>query len=152
VGGELWCYTCCVPGGRYLNRLLDQSLLRPRLMHWANHHYGLKGYLHWGLNHYAPDQDPFERSVVTQSGDKKLPAGDTHIVYPGSDGPWSSMRLEAMREGIEDYELLARVAAKDAAAARRIVRRVFRGFADYTEQVPAFRRSHVRLLETASGL
>jgi len=34
-GDELWCYTCCVPGGRYLNRLLDQSLLRPRLMHWG---------------------------------------------------------------------------------------------------------------------
>ena len=151
VGDELWHYTCCFPGGKYLNRLLDQSLLRPRLLHWGNYVYDLKGYLHWGLNHYRHDQNPFEQSVVGHGGDNKLPAGDTHVVYPGADGPWSSMRLEAMREGIEDYELLCGVAARDRARADRIARRVFRGFTDYTEDVAAFRRAQASLLEAADA-
>jgi len=150
AGDEIWHYTCCVPGGPYLNRLLDQPLLCPRLLHWGNHLYDLKGYLHWGLNHYRPEQDPFEQSVTGPPG-HRLPAGDTHVVYPGTDGPWSGMRLEAMREGIEDYELLAQVARRDRKLADRICRRSFRGFSDYTRDVAAFRRAHRKLLEAADG-
>lgn len=146
-GDEIWHYTCCVPGGRYLNRLLDQSLLRPRLLHWGNYFYDLDGFLHWGLNH---GRQPFEMSVVGHGGNNKLPAGDTHTVYPGTDGPWSSMRFEAMREGLEDYELLLQVAEKDRKLADRITRQVFRGFADYTEDVGVFRKAHARLLRAAS--
>lgn len=152
LGDELWHYTCCAPGGRYLNRLLDQSLLRPRLLHWGNYFYDLKGYLHWGLNHYRPDQNPFEQSVVWHSGSSKLPPGDTHIVYPGADGPWSSMRFEAMREGIEDYELLLRLASLEKRLADRLTRQVFRGFADYTEDIRTFRRTHIRLLTALSSV
>jgi hypothetical protein len=146
AGDELWHYTCCFPGGQYLNRLLDQSLLRPRLLHWGNYFYDLKGFLHWGLNHYRPEQNPLEMSVVGHGGNNKLPAGDTHIVYPGADGPWSSMRFEAEREGCEDYELLLALARKNRKAADRIARQVFRGFADYTEDVAVFRKAHLQLL------
>jgi len=152
AGDELWHYTCCFPGGKYLNRLLDQSLLRPRLLHWGNYRYDLKGFLHWGLNHYRSDQDPFEQSVVGHGGKNKLPAGDTHVVYPGRGAPWSSMRFEAEREGIEDYELLLQVAGKDKALADGITRRVLRGFADYTEDPATFRRAHAKLLAAASKL
>ena len=151
IGDEIWHYTCCVPGGKYLNRLLDQSLLRPRLLHWGNYVYDLTGFLHWGLNHYRPEQNPFEQSVVGHGGTNKLPAGDTHIVYPGTDGPWSSMRFEAMREGIEDYELLRRVASGNRKRADAIARQVFRGFADYTEDAALFRRTHAKLLEAADA-
>ena len=119
------------------------------LLHWGNYFYDLTGFLHWGLNHYRSDQDPFEQSVVGHGGKNKLPPGDTHIVYPGSDGPWSSMRMEAMREGIEDYELLMALADKDRRAADRITRRVFRSFTDYTEDVPAFRRARAALLKAS---
>ena len=32
LGDKVWFYTCCFPGGPWLNRLLDQELLRPVLM------------------------------------------------------------------------------------------------------------------------
>jgi len=49
-GYEVWFYTCCAPTGKYLNRFIDYSLAKVRLLHWANYLYGSPGYLHWGYN------------------------------------------------------------------------------------------------------
>jgi len=147
VGDTVWFYTCCFPGGPWLNRLLDMELLRPALFGWAAARFRLHGFLHWGLNHYRPGQDPFQQSVVGHGGETKLPAGDTHIVYPGADGPWSSVRLEAQREGVEDYELLRRL---DPARAQALIEPVLRGFDDYTKDAAAFRAARRALLEAAS--
>jgi hypothetical protein len=84
------------------------ELLRPALFGWAAARFGLDGFLHWGFNHYGRGQDPFQQSVVGHGGGNFLPAGDTHIVYPGTGGPWSSLRLEAQREGFEDYNFFCR--------------------------------------------
>ena len=136
LGDRVWFYTCCAPGGPWLNRLLDMELLRPALFGWASALFRLDGFLHWALNHYRPGQDPFQQSVVKHSATNSLPAGDTHIVYPGAGGPWSSVRLEAQREGFEDLELLRRL---DKKTANRIIRKAIRGFDDYTKNVKSFR-------------
>ena len=107
--------------------------------------FDLQGYLHWALNHYKSDQDPFEQSVVKHGSSTHLPAGDTHIVYPGKDGPWSSLRLEAQREGFEDLELFLQLKQRDPSAADRIVRKVITGFNRYTKD-PAVLRSARRQL------
>jgi len=147
LGDQVYFYTCCFPGGPWLNRLLDMELLRPALFGWAAARFGLDGFLHWGLNHYKEDQDPFEQNVVAHGGDNFLPAGDTHIVYPGPDGPWSSVRLEAQREGCEDYELLHRL---DPEQAQAIIRPVLRGFDDYTKDIAAFRAARRAVLEATA--
>ena len=147
LGDRVWYYTCCSPGGPWLNRLLDQELLRPALLGWAGALFGLDGFLHWGLNHYRADQDPFAKSVVPHGGNHFLPAGDTHVVYPGADGPWSSLRLEAQREGFEDLELLRVLGRRDPRAAARIVRRAVRSFDCYTRDVRVFRAARRALLK-----
>ena len=68
-----------------------------------------------------------------------LPSGDLNIVYAGTDGPWPSLRLEAMRQGIEDLELLRLLRAKSPEKAKALVRRVVRGFGDYSSEVPLYR-------------
>ena len=146
LGDEVWHYTCCFPGGPYLNRLLDGELLRPCLLHWGNARYDLPGFLHWGLNHYKPDQDPFRQNVVDHGGGNSLPAGDTHVVYPGADGPWSSMRFEAQREGAEDYELLRILRQKAPRRAAAVLRKVIRSFKEYTLDVKVFRKARRELL------
>jgi len=147
LGDKVWFYTCCAPGGPWLNRLLDQELLRPALYGWAAALFDLDGFLHWGLNHYRHDQNPFEQSVVGHGGSSKLPAGDTHVIYPGDREPWSSLRFEAQREGTEDFELFRILKQRDARRADAIVRRAIRGFDDYTKDVKAFRRAKKSLLE-----
>ena len=139
-----------MPGGPWLNRLLDMELLRPALLGWAAARFDLQGFLHWGLNYWRHDTDPLTRSVVPHSGGKSLPAGDTHVVYPGPDGPWSSLRFEAQREGLEDYELLRKLREEAPARAGRIIARVLRGFDEYTKDPRMLRRAR-RAVLTALG-
>jgi len=150
LGDRVWFYTCCSPGGPWLNRLLDQELLRPALLGWFAALRGLDGFLHWGLNHYRDDQDPFQRSVVPHGGSRCLPAGDTHLVYPGESGPWSSLRLEAQREGFEDYELLKRLLEGSPRSAARVIAMAIRRADDYVKDVGAFRAARRALLKALS--
>jgi len=142
-GAELWFYTCCHPVGRYPNRFLDQSLLKVRVLHWLNYLYDLKGYLHWGLNHFGSDR-PYTQAGVSQG----LPLGDRAIAYPGQNGLVGSLRFSAQRDGIEDFEYLwmlqneldkiKRKVGKEAAWLNprqrplELCRRVIWSFHDYT--------------------
>jgi len=153
-GDRIWFYTCCFPGGPWLNRLLDMELIRPVLLGWAAALYRLDGFLHWGLNHYRKDQNPFEQSIVANwgGGNNSLPAGDTHVVYPGTDGPWSSLRFEAQREGLEDLELLRRLQEEKPRLAAAILRPVVQGFSQYTKETAVLRRARRRLWSAVSAL
>jgi hypothetical protein len=152
-GDTIWFYTCCAPSGFHLNRFIDTELLRTRLLHWGNWRYRLDGYLHWGLNQVIPEQDPFENTTPPHGPyhSFNLPPGDSHIVYPGTDGPWSSVRFEAMAAGIEDYELLRAVAARDEALADSICEQLVRTFTDYDASVAGFEAAHRRLLDAAGA-
>jgi len=149
IGDRVWFYTCCFPGGPWLNRLMDMELLRPALLGWGAALFHLDGFLHWGLNQYREDQDPFKMSVIPNwmGGGNSLPPGDTHVVYPGDGTPWSSVRFESQREGIEDLELLRLLELKNARQASAIVRSVIRGFDDYTKDMDRFRAARRRMLQ-----
>ena len=123
------------------------ELLRPALLGWGAALFGLEGFLHWGLNHYRPNQDPFEQSVVDHGGSNCLPAGDTHIVYPGSGRPWSSLRLEAQREGCEDYELIRQLQQRSPKGAAAAIRMALQRFDRYTRKTEAFRAARRAVLE-----
>ncbi|MFW6163920.1 MAG: glycoside hydrolase domain-containing protein, partial [Planctomycetota bacterium] len=111
--GEFWYYICCHPyGDVYPNRFLDYPLAAVRVLHWINFACDLPGYLHWGLNHWR--NDPFGTPT------DRLPPGDTHVIYPGADGPLSSLRWEIQRQSIEDYEYLHLLATKTAALKKRL--------------------------------
>lgn len=105
----VWCYYCCGPRGKYLNRLLDTPLAKLRMGGWLFYRFGFGGFLHWGYNYWYRSQtreliDPF---AVTDGC--KWPGwayGDTHVVYPGVDGPIDSMRWEIFAESLQDYQLL----------------------------------------------
>jgi hypothetical protein len=152
-GDTLWFYTCCNPTGFYLNRLIDNELLRTRLLHWGNWRYRLDGYLHWGLNKVIDIQDPFENTCPPHGPyhNFHLPPGDSHIIYPGDDGPWSSVRFEAMASGIEDYELLRAVAVRNERLADEICLQLVRSFTDYDATVEKFDTVHLQLLEAAGN-
>ena len=153
-GDTVWFYTCCFPGGHYMNRLLDMPLLRTRLLHWGNYRYDLKGFLHWGFNMYRANQDPFEENCPAHGADGKdnLPAGDTHIAYPGPDGPWSSVRLEAQGRGAEDFELLMILAERNKRLADDITALCVRSFKSFTEDPEVFDTAHRKLLDAVLRL
>ncbi|OPH57711.1 hypothetical protein BC351_04135 [Paenibacillus ferrarius] len=154
LGETVWFYTCWNPGGHYLNRFLDIPLLKTRYLHWGNYKYGLKGYLHWGFNMYLDNQDPFELTcpyLAPGVHAKRVPSGDTHIVYPDAEGPMLSMRLEAMRLGVEDYELLQLLAGVNKPLADEILQSCFFSFTGVETNSVNFDLAHRRLLEAVSA-
>lgn len=147
-GGQAWFYTCVYPQGRYLNRFIDQPLVKTRLLHWFNYRHNLAGFLHWGGNFWGPS--PFENvQRVINDNHTLLPAGDNAVVYPASaaDTVLSSVRLEAMREGIEDYELLRALGARDPARAQALAESAIPHVNDYIRDTIEFRKLERRLLE-----
>lgn len=82
--------------------------------------YKISGYEFWGVDWYT--WDPLEwgtHSVISQTetpGNVKrtrYPNGDGYILYPGKkyglDTPIPSVRSEALRDGVEDYEYYAKL-------------------------------------------
>lgn len=149
LGDTIWFYTCCCPGGHYLNRFLDGALLRTRYLHWANFLYNLPGYLHWGLNHYECTDDPFSGHAgsINSLSITALPCGDSHIVYPLGKQVLRSVRFEAMRAGCEDYEILRLLEEKDKEQVDTIVKSGVQSFTQYNEDADQFDAVYCRLLE-----
>ncbi|MEK7404606.1 MAG: DUF4091 domain-containing protein [Acidobacteriota bacterium] len=152
-GGQAWFYTCISPQGRYLNRFIDYSLVKVRLLHWFNYRHQFTGFLHWGGNYWGPT--PF-LNVQTVINDNRtlLPAGDNAIVYPypEKNTVLSSIRLEAMREGIEDYELLAALGKADPARTRELAQAAIPNINDYVRDAASFRRLQAKLLGVGEAL
>ena len=149
-GGQAWFYTCLFPQGRYLNRFIDYPLLKTRLLHWFNFRYDFTGFLHWGGNYWAAD--PYGNvEPAIEDGKEVLPAGDAFITYPWREknSIHSSIRLEAMREGIEDYELLHALAATNPDKARQLAAKAVPDPTGYIRDVSAFRGLQRELLGTA---
>ncbi|HVP10272.1 MAG TPA: glycoside hydrolase domain-containing protein [Phycisphaerae bacterium] len=149
AGDGVWVYACLMPGGPWINRLLDQERLRPLYVGWALTKYDLAGFLHWGLNHYSSAVDPLAQSVIPwgKGPPDFLPAGDSHVIYPGKDGPLSGQRFEAQRIGMEDAELLRVLKLRDPEKAQAIISRVFRAFDDYEKDTVAYRAARRDLLK-----
>jgi len=76
-----------------------------------------------------------------------LPPGDSYIVYPTPRGVLDSMRWETVRDGIEDYELLELLRAKDAGKAEQICSLLIHGFDKYDLDVNHLRAARLKLLE-----
>lgn len=99
-GGLMLWYVCCNPP--IPNTFLHSPLPEARLHGWLTHALGLDGFLRWAFCLWTPDP---ARRVSWRA--PEWPAGDMYFVLPGPDGaPVETLRYEALRAGIQDYELL----------------------------------------------
>lgn len=72
-----------------------------RIVSWIAAAHDLDGWLRWSYNSWP--HDVFENPVF------RYPQGSEYFVYPGEEGPLSSIRWELLREGIGEFELLQQV-------------------------------------------
>jgi hypothetical protein len=147
-GKQAWFYTCLSPKGEYANRFIELPLLKTRYIHWLNFRYNIPGYLHWGLNQWR--HDPWGEQTSINYAGNILPGGDSWIIYPKDGKLLSSVRYEAMRDGIVDYELLKMLEAKNPEKAREIAGKVIFGFDRYDNNVDAFRKHRREVMELLS--
>jgi hypothetical protein len=145
LGDELWFYTCMYPQGEFANRFIELPLWKTRILHWINFKYGITGYLHWGYNSW--NSNPFKNIGYEGS---KMPDGDPWVVYPGVDGPLDSIRFEAMRDGVADYELLCILKDIDEPSAMKLASKLVLKIDKYNCNVKSFRQTRHELLEALS--
>ena len=77
----------------------------------------------------------------------KWSGGDSFIIYPGKKNTnVPSIRLAAMRDGINDYKLLESVARIDPAQAQRFVDQLIQKIDQYNMDIPHFRTLRKEML------
>jgi len=148
-GKEVWFYTCLAPQENYANRFIQQPLIKTRILHWINYKYAIPGYLHWGLNKWRVE-DPFKMTSVMNYAGNTLPSGDFAVLYPGKGKLLSSIRLEAMRDGIVDYELLKMLEQKNPDKAKELAGKIVFRFNHYDINILHFREIRRQILELLS--
>lgn len=135
-GASLWWYVYGSETQRYTpNVLIDKPTTEPRLMGWLAAREGVEGFFYRALNGWdrtgavqSPWQDPWCQSHVAEDvgcGTRVVGGnGEASLLYPGP-GPhrpaYTSLRLEALRDGAEDHSLLTRLRAEDPARFARLV-------------------------------
>jgi hypothetical protein len=150
VGNEVWFYTCLAPQGEYANRFIELPLIKTRILHWINFRFGATGYLHWGWNFWSANCFEETSGIIPEAGNI-MPGGDAFITYPGNGKILSSIRLEAMRDGIVDYELLKMLEEKKPEVAHEICRQVVYEFAKYDLDIKALRAKRKLILQLLSN-
>jgi Domain of unknown function (DUF4091) len=122
AGKEVWWYTyanswvATIP-----NFVIEKSNTDQRVWGWLMERWNVDGLMNWALNEWSmpnspptyrdPYQDPLSRDTSTRQAN-----GDSSLIYPGyypayglTDpyaAPVSSLRLEALRDGLEDREYM----------------------------------------------
>lgn len=113
-GKEMWGYVC------YKTSCIDFQAIDHRILPWLCWKYNLKGFLYWGIYNWMQAGGPAKcKEMFVNKSEDRWPnkakwepmdikngvAGDGYLIYPSPEGePWSSIRLENIRDGIEDYE------------------------------------------------
>lgn len=103
----LWTYYCTSQFQKVSNRFFCMPSARNRILGYQLYKYDAAGFLHWGYNFWYTQYskrviDPFR---VTDAGGA-FPSGDPFLVYPGDQGPIESIRMEVLREALQDLRAL----------------------------------------------
>lgn len=144
-GKEVWMYTAFMPQGTYANRFIEQQALQHRLLCWILAKYDLKGMLNWGFNYWEA-ADTYN-DLGKKSGQFTLPAGDGWLVYPKDNNMISSIRLETIKEGLNDYALLMKLKQEKPKLAKALIDKVVSNYKLYITDITAFREVRKTLLE-----
>jgi hypothetical protein len=100
-GKKFWSNLTCSPHSPYANFFLYQPGIFHRMFFWQTFKYQGTGFLYWEANYWYFDPNaglhgkPFPLNL------------DGSLLYPGKEGPVNSVRLENIRDGVEDYDYLA---------------------------------------------
>lgn len=155
-GEEVWWYVCCGPGQPYPNFFVNYDGVDHRILMWMQKLYDVQGLLYWSTTYWNPNitKDVWDDVATVKDINPNL-YGDGSLFYPGSKvglaQPVSSIRLECIRDGLEDFDYLALLERKvGVARTKDIIRRLVRSRTEYEKsprRLQLVRRQIARELE-----
>ena len=134
LGEKFWWYTCVGSGesGKIFTAM-DIPGTATRVWGWETFRNGIEGSLHWRTNYwnappFARNQNPYEDPMSYSESGKNWGNGDGRFIYPPLEAavpgmnngqpvmkpPVSSIRLEMLLAGFQDYEMLCMLHDKKA--------------------------------------
>jgi hypothetical protein len=155
LGETIWTYTALCQRDPTPWWEIDFPLLNYRIPAWIAWRYQMRGLLYWGgMSHWSGVEDPWTDPKTldrrTEDGKGQLYQGEGTLVYPGRavgyDGIAPSLRLKALRKGIQDYEYLAILdRAGLGAEARQIVMPLASSWFQWEKDAAAYDRARMKL-------
>ncbi len=113
LGDKVWWYTCVYPQHPYPTYLINDYGLSPRILSWQQAKYNVDGILYWCVNiwsKYNLEKKRYEsRDIWNDPSAFPNSNGDGYLIYPPEEitgEPIPSLRLEMIRQGGEDIDLL----------------------------------------------
>lgn len=106
LGETFWWYTCCA-NSPVMSYYVESIPMSMRMYSWMQYEYGVEGFLYWDCVNWSgfAAGDPYEDLIKNGWG-----SGEGVLLYPGAKyglkTPISSIRLEQLRAGQQDYEYL----------------------------------------------
>ncbi|MGD0091799.1 MAG: glycoside hydrolase domain-containing protein [Planctomycetota bacterium] len=158
LGETIWTYTALCQGEPTPWWHIDYPLLNYRVPAWIAWGYRMRGLLYWGgLSYWKQVDDPWTQapyytgSGKPQQGQKGiLFNGEGSLVYParavGYDGIVPTIRLKALRDGIQDYGYLALLErAGKADEAEKLVRPLAESWFKWEKDPAAYQAARAKL-------
>ncbi|MCX5671289.1 MAG: DUF6067 family protein [Planctomycetota bacterium] len=124
AGDDAVWAVCCYPA-THPNLFIDYPPMDARLIGWLSFAAGVSGFEYWAANSWGDNLKRLgDRPYLAEPEEPRWKTntfggynGDGYLVYPGPNGSvLASMRLENLRDGIEDYEMLALLRERAARA------------------------------------
>lgn len=130
AGKEIWWYSYVNDAvGRTPSFVIDKPHIDSRVWGWMMEEWNVDGLLNWGFNRWGKPvtgngwRDPYRNPLSLIKGNLRS-NGCTSLLYPGyyprygldrpTAAPVSSLRLEALRDGLEEREYLKLAKARGA--------------------------------------
>jgi hypothetical protein len=117
-GDEVWWYVTRYPHDPEITLSINDEAIKHRILFWQQKLYNVDGFLYYMVNDWEDSKNWTKKYEQYASGTLVNTYGNGVLIYPGgalpeyvekygSDGypgPIGSLRLEDVRDGIEDYD------------------------------------------------
>ena len=153
AGNSVWWYPYAELKAPYAQVTLDTNLISTRILFWQQKMYDVDGFLYFSLNKWFEQNYWDSCPYIAPNGVTVLGYGNGLLLYDGAkvgiDGPVGSLRLEAMRDGIEDFQLLTMHQGRyRETATDNLISSVSQHIAQYNSDGNNFLTTKIALLES----
>ncbi len=108
-GDKVWWFISWDVEAPYINYYMQTDGVAQRILFWQQFDFGVEGFLYNFSNYWSGEcSDPYAYNITNSSYPDAH--GESILIYPGDvyglDTPVGSLRVEAMRDGVEDYQMM----------------------------------------------